>query len=81
MANLVSPREAERCVELGRYHRQELLGTLLGNALGAIWLWCVRRRTRQRLVELLELDRRLLTDVGIDPHQARAEAAKPFWRA
>ncbi|THF62172.1 DUF1127 domain-containing protein [Pseudothauera rhizosphaerae] len=35
---------------------------------------------RQGRRELLELDERLLRDVGISREQARREAAKPFWR-
>ena len=40
--------------------------------------FAARRRQRQALAVL---DARLLRDVGITPDQARAEAAKPFWRA
>ncbi len=38
----------------------------------------LRRRTRR---DLRALDVHLLRDIGLDPAQARAEAAKPFWRA
>mgnify|MGYP005751712985 CR=1 FL=1 len=37
----------------------------------------LRRRGRR---ELLELDARLLRDVGISREQALREADKPFWR-
>jgi uncharacterized protein YjiS (DUF1127 family) len=30
--------------------------------------------------QLERLDDHLLRDVGFDPHEARREAAKPFWR-
>ena len=36
-----------------------------------------RRRQRQRL---LQLDDRLLADIGISREQAQREAMKPFWR-
>ena len=37
------------------------------------------RRHRQRL-DLAELDDHLLADIGVTPHEARHESAKPFWR-
>jgi len=40
-------------------------------------LW--RRRARQRR-RLGALDDRALTDIGLNRAQARAEAAKPFWK-
>ncbi len=36
-------------------------------------------RHRQRLA-LAELDDWLLADIGVTPHEARHESAKPFWR-
>ncbi|NJS39781.1 MAG: DUF1127 domain-containing protein [Rhodobacteraceae bacterium] len=36
-----------------------------------------RRRDRALLARL---DSHLLRDIGIDPEDAKAEAAKPFWR-
>ena len=38
---------------------------------------CERRRQRQHL---LELDDRLLADIGISRRQAIQEARKPFWK-
>ncbi len=38
---------------------------------------CDRCRQRQ---DLLELDDRLLADLGLTREQARREAEKPFWR-
>ena len=38
-----------------------------------------RRRHRQRL-DLAELDDWLLADIGVTPHEATHESAKPFWR-
>jgi uncharacterized protein YjiS (DUF1127 family) len=40
--------------------------------------WRSRARQRRRLIELTANQ---LYDVGITPEGARAEAAKPFWRA
>jgi uncharacterized protein YjiS (DUF1127 family) len=40
--------------------------------------WEMRRRTRQNL---RNLDDHMLSDIGLDPATASAEAAKPFWRA
>ncbi|NQU62422.1 MAG: DUF1127 domain-containing protein [Rhodospirillales bacterium] len=37
------------------------------------------QRARQRR-RLSALDCRALADIGISPAEARAEAAKPFWR-
>lgn len=39
----------------------------------------IRQRQRQRQ-ELLELDDRILRDVGIDRADAIREGRKPFWR-
>ena len=36
------------------------------------------QRRRQRL-QLLELTEERLRDIGIEPHQARQEASRPFW--
>lgn len=40
--------------------------------------WQARAAERRRL---LQLDDRLLSDIGVSHAEARAEAAKPFWRA
>jgi uncharacterized protein YjiS (DUF1127 family) len=58
----------------------------LWSGLGA---WIVRTRRRQLLIELqkarqrgilLELDDRLLQDIGVTREEARREARKPFWK-
>jgi uncharacterized protein YjiS (DUF1127 family) len=41
-------------------------------------VWSRRAASRE---ELLNLDDRLLSDIGLTPGDAAAEAAKPFWRA
>ena len=46
--------------------------------LRAIRCWHARARQRRHLAELSP---RLLDDLGLTPEAARAEAAKPFWRA
>ena len=46
-------------------------------ALAASGRFWSRRRQRQAL---LELDDRLLADIGITRDQALGEASKPFWR-
>ena len=40
--------------------------------------WEVRRRLRR---DLSRLDKHLLKDIGLLPHLADAECAKPFWKA
>jgi uncharacterized protein YjiS (DUF1127 family) len=60
------------------HRRQEWLGNLIGNGLGALWLWAVRWRSRRSLDQL---DHRLLDDVGLSREQARREANKWFWAA
>jgi uncharacterized protein YjiS (DUF1127 family) len=39
--------------------------------------WRLRARTRRHL---RELDRRLLSDVGLTQEAAKREASKPFWQ-
>jgi len=39
--------------------------------------WIARARQRR---QLLELDTRLLRDIGMSADQARHEARKPFWQ-
>ena len=50
-------------------------------------LWCQARRAAWRMVQrvrqrraLAALEPRLLRDIGLSAAQARAEAARPFWR-
>ncbi len=40
--------------------------------------WEMRRKTRH---DLRKLSDHMLADIGLDPHAAGQEAAKPFWRA
>lgn len=50
----------------------------IARLLDTLALWQVRARERHHL---LELDERLLKDIGISPSEAMIEASKPFWRA
>ena len=45
--------------------------------LRTIVLWCERAKQRRAL---LELDERLLSDIGVTRAKAIAEARKPFWK-
>jgi uncharacterized protein YjiS (DUF1127 family) len=62
----------------GNYDRAKSRPSSWGSLL---WRWCARcsARSRQRDA-LLELDARLLDDIGVTRQQANVEAAKPFWR-
>ncbi len=53
-----------------------LATTLARGALTSLLAWSARRRQRHALVEL---DDRLLRDVGLTRHQVRIETRKPFW--
>ncbi len=50
---------------------------VMAAAASAVATWSVRARQRRHLVEL---DDRLLRDIGIDRAAAMQEADKPFWR-
>ena len=52
-------------------------GGFLAAPLRLLLLWQTRASQRSHLAGL---DPRLLADMGLTPEQARAEAAKPFWR-
>ena len=52
-------------------------GISLGRAYATLVAWQHRYELRRHL---LELDDRLLEDIGLSREQARQEAAKPFWR-
>lgn len=51
--------------------------SLLSRAVSAVMAW--RQRSAQRQA-LLELDDRLLTDIGVSRMAAQEEAGKPFWK-
>ena len=49
---------------------------LVSNLQTAVRAWAGRARQRRALAKL---DERLLTDIGVNRLQAKAEAGKPFW--
>jgi len=50
----------------------------LGEAVSKIWRMAERRRQR---LALLELDSRLLRDIGLTRSEVRHECTKPFWQS
>ncbi len=54
------------------------LGRTVVRAAGTLLLWQRRAAERQRLIDL---DDRLLTDMGFTYADAQREHEKPFWRA
>lgn len=54
------------------------LGAMLSQAMATPRLWARRRHERH---DLLQLDDRLLRDIGFDRVQADEMATRPFWRA
>ncbi len=57
--------------------RPDIRATLLSRAKQAMALYARRYRTRQAIKQLSDED---LIDIGINVSEAKAEAAKPFWR-
>lgn len=51
---------------------------VIGSGANKLATWSERMAQRQHLVEL---DNRLLDDIGMDRGEALKEADKPFWRA
>lgn len=54
------------------------LSTLPNRLVDTLLTWQDRAQQRYRLAEM---DNRMLKDIGVSHASARAEAAKPFWRA
>ncbi len=70
---------------MSNYHVQTLSQPVLrpgfGNPLSRLFATVVTWQQRYELRRhLLELDARLLEDIGLSRAQARHEAAKPFWK-
>lgn len=65
-------------VYVGLRERRELLTPRSQAATGGYWQRFWRRLQTRR--QLLELDARLLDDIGLSAEQARREATRPFWR-
>lgn len=57
--------------------RQQQRTRSQGGSGGLLRVWCQRQQQRQAL---LNLDDRLLSDIGISRCEAQQEAAKPFWK-
>lgn len=53
-------------------------GSLAARLFDTIYVWQSRA---DRRTHLLEMDDRMLEDIGIGRSQAEAEAGKPFWAA
>jgi len=68
--------------ESGGYaiHQEEDSSSSLIGWLKAAGLWICRSQQRRALADLIELDDRMLRDIGVSRDAARREAAKPFWR-
>ena len=60
---------------IGRAFRRRVFHAI-GHAIG--WFWLCNRQRRQRQA-LLDLDDRLLADIGITREAAVREASRPFW--
>jgi uncharacterized protein YjiS (DUF1127 family) len=70
---------------MSNFHVQTLRGPFLragaGNPLRRLLATMVSWQQRYELRRhLLEMDARLLEDIGLSPATARQEAAKPFWK-
>ncbi len=59
-------------------HREGRASILWRNLSSKVGTWVARRRERQSLGDLSEMDY-LLDDIGMSRQQALREAAKPFW--
>ena len=53
---------------------------MIMTALMTLRDWLTRARARRELAELLQLDARLLKDMGVTRMDAVQEVNKPFWR-
>lgn len=49
-------------------------------AIDRAGVWLARSRRRRTLREIAVLGDHIMLDLGFDPDELRAEAAKPFWR-
>ena len=57
---------------------RKLVMTVVGGLPDTLYTWQQRDRMRR---ELLDLDDRLLRDMGISRDEARREGRRPFWGA
>ncbi len=68
---------------LSDYRPGAQTAALLSRAHAAIdlaGLWLARSRRRRTLTGIAALGEHTMLDLGFDPDELRAEAAKPFWR-
>jgi len=61
----------------GRVPLSQAIRETIRRASETLSLWCERAGQRRRL---MELDDRMLRDIGVDPATAYQEYIKPFWR-
>ena len=61
-------------------HQQQDASISLTGRLKAMRLLIARSQQRGALADLIELDERMLRDIGVSRDAAWREAAKPFWR-
>ncbi len=54
----------------------EQLQSLVLPLVQNLWFWLARSKSRR---DLMQLDGRLLRDIGVNWVDAQREAAKPFW--
>jgi uncharacterized protein YjiS (DUF1127 family) len=54
--------------------------TLFNSIVITVLTWHRRRQLRQELLDYLAMDHRAAADIGISRSNARAWAARPFWR-
>ena len=64
----------------GTRQRRHTVLNLAIRAAALIQGWSERRRQRESLNNLAELNPHLLNDIGLTRDDALREAAKPFWR-
>ena len=79
-SSMPAPKQPHRQMSLPVRAIEALLGvwTLPGLMADVLWLWQQRSAERDRL---LQMDNRLLKDIGLNRADADREGRKPFWRA
>ena len=54
--------------------------TLFNRVADKVRLWRRRQQDRRELLEYLDCDFRAAADLGLNRHDVRAWASRPFWR-
>lgn len=77
--SMPAPKQPHRQLSLPMRAFEALLGvwTLPGLMADVLWLWQQRSAERDRL---LQMDDRLLKDIGLNRADADREGGKPFWQ-